>query len=137
MATYTELLQQRTYGFSVLPELVSIIGNDFNQVLVLGAMTASVAETFADIAATHAKLYPYLPAGAKKDPGYYTYYYVQLQSGIKTVISSAWINWETVTEIQSKTLVVTVENTKGVADIDIIKAMFTANGFTKVTVDIK
>lgn len=137
MAQLTELQQQRTYGFSLRPELVPIMGNDFNQVLVVGAMTAEVAESFTDVAGAHAKMLPFLPADTKKDPGYYTYYLVTLQSGLRTVVSSAWINWATVTEIVSKTIEVTIENTRGIPDIDVIKAILTANGFSKATVSIK
>ena len=136
MTTYTKLETALTYGFSLLPEIIPIMGNDFNRATVLSTMTADIAERFTDISATHAKLLPYLPADTKRDPSYYTYYYLQLASGQKTIISSSWINWATVTEINSKRLVVTIDETRGLPDIDVVKAMLTANGFNKFNVEI-
>lgn len=136
MTTYTKLETGLTYGFSLLPEIIPIMGNDFNRATVLSSMSAAVAERFTDLAATHAKLLAYLPADTKRDPSYYLHYYVQLASGQMTVISSAWINWATVTEINSKRLVVTIDETRGLPDIDVVKAMLTANGFNKFNVEI-
>lgn len=93
-----------TYSFEVYPE--QVIGDNFENVTVLGIIDRETAETITKITTKHPLVYPYLPDGIPNNPDDYTYLKIRTQSGAVTVIATEWIRENTIVEVKSRHLVV-------------------------------
>lgn len=126
---------KQSYTFSPWPDAIAILGNQFNNVTVLDALSRSTAEMFTDITAAHQQLLPYLPAGTSSNPDDFIYYKVQLASGATTILSSGWINPDTVV-LTTATKVNVVISGVSVADVPKIKNALVSNGFDQVAITL-
>lgn len=122
------------YNFEVFP--VQILGVDFKNVVVLGVITADIAQNFLDIDAVHVQVYPYLPQGTPNDPRSYDYVMIKSLSGEKTVLGIPWINADTIINVESGIIAVQISNVNS-QDIQRVSDALIANGFNQFTIDIR
>ena len=130
-----DLQIKQSYTFSPWPDVISVLGNKFNNVTVLDVLSRGTAEMFTDITAAHQQLLPYLPAGTSSNPEDFLYYKIQLSSGATTIISSGWINPDTV-EITTTTRINVVVSNVSISDIPKIKNALVSNGFDQVAITL-
>lgn len=114
------------YTFSAYPPTIA---TKFRNVIVQGTLTYQLARPMADLQALHALYYPSLPPGTPDDPTVFEYLVVKLDSGLDTVISTAWIKEETVVRADAFPMQVMLPNVSP-TDIGRIRDMLTVNGFT-------
>lgn len=124
----------RSYNFKVFP--ADLLGNNFNQVTVLGVINADIAQLQLDINALHAQVYPYLPSGTPNNPRGYDYVFIRTQSGETTVLGITWIDLSTVVEISSGTIIAEIPNCTS-SDIQRVREALSANGFSGFNVKMQ
>lgn len=96
----TTLIGNAKYGdiisFSVYP--AAILGNNFQQVKLVGLVNAQIAETMGlNAYARHQQVYATLPKGsAPNDADQYNFIIVEMQNGQKQAIGVPWINIDTI-----------------------------------------
>jgi hypothetical protein len=124
---------KKVYHFDVYPS--GILGNDFQNVTVLSIMDYESAIQMADIPAIHANVFPTLPAGTPEDPSATNYLKIRTANGQTTVLGLSWIKEETVQEVNSIAVQVTIS---GVAteDVSRIRVALAQNGFNNLDIKV-
>ena len=122
------------YNFEVFP--IQILGNEFNNVTVLGVVHPSIAQNFLDLEASHVQIYPYLPSGTPDNARGYEYLMIRTVSGETTVLGLPWINAETITIVESGTLMVEIIDVTS-QDIQRVSDALIANGFNAFNIKMK
>jgi len=125
----------QSYSFQPWPEAIGILGNRFNNLTVVAEFDRATAELFADITAAHQQLMPYLPAGSSPNPDDYTYIKVRLDSGQETILSTGWINPDTITQIQAARVNIVVSGVN-VSDVPAIRNALISNGFDQLEISL-
>ena len=121
-----------TYNFEVYPS--AILGNDFNNVTVLGIMDMASADVITNITTLHALVYPLLPTGSPVDPEDYTYLKVRQESGEIRVIAIEWIQPATIEKLNEGICIVRFNRLSPTKTTELRTAL-SANGFTDFTID--
>lgn len=121
------------YNFDVYPAV--LLGTDFKNVTVLALMDFETANKEIDARARHVNFYPYLPAGTPNNPAAYDYIKIKTTAGNTTILGVAWINLDTVVEVESRTASVTIKDVTA-SDVPRIKQALAQNGFNNVTINI-
>ncbi len=125
---------KKRYSFEIYPS--SMVLTAFKKVTILiQAMDADTARSFADIDASHQAYLPTLPPNTSKSADAYQYIYIQLPTGEKTVVSECWIKEETVKLIDGVRIVAVVED-QGIDSVAVIRQLFATNGF-KATITVE
>lgn len=122
------------YNFNTLAP--AILGADFKRVTVLAILNYKVAASYINIESNHVNIYPYLPVGTVNDPKTYQYVLVKTQSGEDTVLALPWINLETVVQVTTQTISVTLNNVN-VDDTIKIRDSLILMGYTDFAITIK
>ncbi len=122
------------YNFEVFP--IQILGNEFKNVTVLGVVHPSIAQNFLDLEASHVQIYPYLPSGTPDNARGYEYLMIRTVSGETTVLGLPWINAETITIVESGTLMVEIIDVTS-QDIQRVSDALIANGFNAFNIKMK
>lgn len=123
---------KKVYNFDVYP--ATILGNDFQNVTIMAVMDYESAIQLADIPARHVNVFPYLPSGTPDDPAMYDYVKIKTASGENTILGIPWINLDTLTLVQSLTIVATIDGVSG-ADVERVRVALVQNGYNNL--DIK
>ena len=132
MSTVMSVLN--SYSFDLYP--AALYGNQVAAKL-LGITDYSSAQAAGfDVAANHAKAYPYLPSSVVDDPSQFRYFTFLTQSGTKVIIPEPWIKQDTIVEIDSVTIIATITSTTS-DKLEAVRALLVQAGFTSATVAIK
>lgn len=119
------------YDFEVYPS--SLLGTDFKNVTIEGTITPELAQREIDIFAQHRQFYPMLPNTTPDDATAYDYVVIRTQGGIRRILGLAWIDENTITLVESRTMVITIPNTK-TGDVSAVRNALAANGFQNATI---
>lgn len=122
------------YSFEVHPS--EILGNDFKNVVVLGVVIPTIAQSFIDIEALHVQVFPYLPVGTPDDARGYDYVVLKTISGETTVLGLPWIKQNTITSVEAGTMLVEIQEVTS-QDIQRVSDALVANGFKKISIKMK
>lgn len=122
------------YSFDVYP--ASLLGTNFKNVTVLAVMDFETANKEIDARARHVNFYPHLPAGTINNPAGYDYIKIKTTAGNVTILGLAWINLDSVVEVENRTAIVTIKNVTA-TDVPRIKNALAQNGFGDVVIEIK
>lgn len=121
----------KTISFKLYPS--AIITDDFTDVLLESIATYSQV-SFIDPQQMHVNVYPTLPPGTPNDYQAYLYAVLRLPLSGKTVaVGVPWIDASTFSVASATDIVVTIRG-KGIEDIDTIRSILTAQGFTNISV---
>lgn len=119
------------YNFATLAP--SILGAEHNNVTVKAVFDYEVALTFLAPDIKHASIFPLLPSGTIDDPKKYTYVLFKSQSGADFVMALEWIDLNTVVQVVSVTLNVTLNNCKP-GDAAVLRDTLLMAGFVNFTI---
>ncbi len=114
---------------------VPVLGSDFNNVTVLSILDKDSANQLIDAEAQHIAVFPYLPQGSPNNAASYNYIKIRTSAGNIAVLGLAWINENSVEEVQARTITVTIANVSA-SDIPKVRNCLAQNGFNNVIVDI-
>lgn len=123
----------KTYSFS--PYAPELLGNDFQNVVVMGIMDRVSANDYLDTIAWHKSIYPVLPPGTPNDPNSFNYALFRTSTGVKVCLALAWIKEETVQLIEARTITAKIGNV-GAADLDRIRNLLIAGNYNSVELTI-
>lgn len=123
----------KTYSFS--PYAPELLGNDFQNVVVMGIMDRESANTYIDTVAWHKSIYPMLPPTTPNDPDAFSYALFRTSTGAKTCMALAWIKEETVQLIEARTITVKIGNV-GAVDMERIRHILVAGNYNSVEMTI-
>ena len=132
--TTTSFQVNGKYSFEVFP--TAILGNDFKNVVVMGIVHPSIAQNFLDIEASHVQVYPYLPAGTPDDARGYDYVMLKTISGETTVLGLPWINADTITNVESGTMLIEILNVTSM-DIQRVSDALIVNRYNQFNIKMK
>lgn len=122
------------YNFDVYPS--AILGTDWQRVTVMAVFDYETAlAQGVDIPALHAQVYSYLPSGTPDDPSQYDYVKLRTASGSTVILGIAWIKLDSVAEVDSVSLVVTIDNVSS-SDVDRVRAALSQNNFTAKSIKV-
>ena len=121
------------YSFNTVAP--AILGLEFKRVTVLGVLSYSVANTFINIETNHINIFPYLPTGTVNDPKTYQYLLIKTETGENTVLALPWIDLDSVTQVTSQSLVLTVNNINNTDTTKIRDAMIML-GYNNFTISV-
>jgi hypothetical protein len=121
------------YSFDVYP--VPVIGNNFQNVTVVGIMDWEMANKEIDVMALHVQSYSFLPAGTPDNPQSYEYLKIKMPSGVTTIIAAPWINEATIQSNEYRTITATIGGVSA-SDLAPIKAALVQNGYNNVALSI-
>lgn len=124
---------RQTYSFDVHP--VGVLGNGFKNVVALAVMDPATALKEIDIYALHAQVYPSLPAGSPKRPTDYDYVKFRMPNGEETVLGMPWIKEDTITQITTSVIKVTLGGVTP-ADVTKVRNALVQNGFTNYEISV-
>lgn len=122
---------KKTYSFRVYP--AGILGNNFDNVTVLGILDRATAQTITNITTKHPLIYPTLPSGSPEDPDDYTYLKIRFESGDITAIAQEWIQPNSIQLVEEATCVVRLQQFSP-AKLTLLREVLSANGFRNFTV---
>ena len=124
---------KKVYNFDIYPAI--LLGNDFQNVTIMAVMDFESANQLADLSARHVNVYPHLPPGTPDDPSMYDYVKVKMPSGENTILGIPWINLDTLTLVQSLTIVATIDGVSG-ADVERVRVALVQNGYNNIDVKL-
>jgi len=117
------------YEFEVYP--VSVLGNNFKQVEILGYIPYETALLLAgELEPIHAEIYSTnsLPVGTPNDPRQYNYYRIKKNNGDITILGEVWIDNSTIKEVSVKTAKITIPNAS-TTDVVRLREVFSQMGY--------
>lgn len=126
-----------TYSFTVYP--AEILGNNYDNVIVMGVMDAATAAAtgLIDIYAAHADMYPYLPTNTVPDDAT-AYNYLKLKLSDVTspiVLGIPFINDSSVQQVNAQAITAVVANVTS-TDLTNISNLLAAAGYTVSSISI-
>lgn len=112
-----------------------VLGTGYSRAKVLGVLDHRTASQYIDVPATHANVFPSLPAGTPND--YRSYWYVKLllSSGIETCIGIPWIIDSSLIIHENSSLQITLRDVGPQEQEELIR-LITARGFTIADVKV-
>ena len=123
-----------TYNFNT--RAPAVLGSLFKNATILGIVDYNTASTYINIDVMQRTIYPLLPQGTPDNPKKYTYLLIQAESGQKTVLAYQWIDENTIAEVSSATIIVTLPNVNA-TDAERIRDSLALLGFTGFTIDVQ
>lgn len=125
----------QTYSFNVYPS--SLLGTDWQNVLVTSVMSYADAQNQKDVTSLHNQFYPFFgtQTNTPNDPASYLYIKVKTQNGDITILGVPWITDSTVVAVTAQTVTATIANVTP-QDVPKIQAALVANGYNNVLVTI-
>lgn len=124
-----------TYSFDVYAP--QILGNDFQNVLLLDVLSYRTASKLYDVEAKHAELGTAGKApNTPNNPANYGYVQVFTQSGNTVVLGQPWIREDSIVAISADIIDVAVSNVTA-ADAPFIRQCLAANGYNDVAVSLR
>lgn len=130
----------KVYKFDLYP--APILGASHSNMRVTTICDYNVAKLFSDVQAIHETIKQYVP-NIPDDPSEYSYIIFDNPQRQNSASSSGyivyglpWIKSETIEEIGSNIMKVTIYNTTS-TDIDLIKTALSQNGFGKISVEMQ
>jgi hypothetical protein len=121
------------YSFNTVAP--AILGLEFKRVTVLAVLNYSIANTFINIETNHINIYPYLPTGTVNDPKTYQYLLIKAETGENTVLAIPWIDLDSVTQVTTQSLILTVNNINSTDTTKIRDAMIML-GYNSFTISV-
>jgi hypothetical protein len=121
------------YSFNTVAP--AILGLEFKRVTVLAVLNYSIANTFINIETNHINIYPYLPTGTVNDPKTYQYLLIKTETGENTVLAIPWIDLDSVTQVTTQSLILTVNNINSTDTTKIRDAMIML-GYNSFTISV-
>lgn len=131
MADYKELVGKVVSFVLYAP---SVLGDGYTNVKVVGAVSADIAKTYADIITQHAHVYPSLPPGTVDNFRSYEYLLIENANGNIVPIGFPWIQGEPV-ESDSSLVTFTFTNLSA-AQIRDLELIVRSNGYNDYTVKV-
>lgn len=122
------------YNFNTVAP--AILGLEFKRVTVLAVLNYSIANTYINIETNHINIFPYLPVGTVNDPKTYQYLLIKTETGEDTVLALPWIDLDSVTQVTSQSLVLTVNDINNTDTVKIRDAMIML-GYNNFTISVK
>ena len=83
----------------------AVLGNGYNNVRIIGIVSAPVARTFDDIVAKHSQVYGSLPPGTTDNYTAYEYILIEDANGVTIPIGVPWVNGSITEFVSSMTYV--------------------------------
>lgn len=110
----------------------STLGLGYRQANLLAILDYGSAATIADVGSTHASILSALATGTPSDPAKLIYLKFKTTNGDVVVLAQDWLaGAPTEVTINSRTIVI---NNASTGDIERIRSMLVANGFTSFTI---
>ncbi len=134
MSVIEKMAIGKTVNFQLYP--AAILGSGYSRVKVVGILDADTARHWIDPVALHVNVYPTLPAGIPNNYNEYLYAKIKLPNGTFTCVGLPWIREESIEEITSQTMVITIEDV-AVNQQQVIIDALSANGITVNKVEYK
>lgn len=109
------------------------LGQTFENALLTGIVSYSIAVSMDNIDYKQASVAPYLDPTVSKDPTKYQYLIFQTQAGSTIVLATVWIAESTIVEAQTQSITVVIDN----ATLDDglkIKGILGLAGYKRVTI---
>lgn len=126
MLTQDDITVNTNVSFDLWPS--SVLGASIKGARVQAIVDGETAQTFKDVRALHANVFPMLPMGTINRYDGYLYLKLRLMDGKLALIGLPWIKEETYVESNSQRLQITVENVTD-ANLNTIRTALSANGF--------
>lgn len=124
---------KQVYSFDVYP--ISVLGNNFKNVTVVGLLDQEQANKEIDTQAIHVQVYPMLPAGTPNRADGYDYVKIKFPSGETTILGLAWINVDSIKTIQNSTITAKITGvTPG--DVKRVRDALVQNGFNTLEISV-
>lgn len=123
-------------SFDVYP--AAVLGNNFQNVTVLGTLDPSSANQVIDIVGSHAAVFSSLLAAGQNvpnDPTQYNYIKIKTQAGQISALGMPWINESTITATTNQVITATISGVTA-ADVLGVQNALVANGYTQFKVTI-
>jgi hypothetical protein len=123
-----------SYSFNVYG--TGVIGNDYQNVKVLGVMSADLASRLGlDIQSLQQKMYPQVPPANNMPTDPTQFNYVQLQNGSRTILGMPWIDESSIVPVTGQTITAIIGNCT-TDDLAVIRDALALNGYTQVSISI-
>lgn len=113
----------------------ALLGSRLNNATVLAVMDYTLASQFIQPEASHANVFPMLPAGTLDNPKSFSYILLRTESGERTVLAYPWIDESSIAEVTSQSLTVTIQNASA-EDATKIRTALVLAGFPNVTITV-
>ena len=111
-----------------------ILPTKYERVKILAILDPDTATIFLeDIAAIHANIFPFLPAGTPNSYRGYNYVKLQLPNGQITCLGEPWINYNTLVTHTNQPINITINNAS-VSLIQPLREMLQRAGITDFTI---
>lgn len=110
----------------------SEFGESFEKVKYAGVVGYDIARTLANVDIIHRRVFHHLP-GLVDDASSYTYHVFEGANGSKAVLATAWINMNSIVEIDTARISVIVEKI-ATMDIDIIRQLLINAGYPNIKI---
>ena len=123
---------KRTYNFSILSEVSSILGLDYKLMKVKALLSSEEAVKYADIATQHETVKPFL-SNISDSVSDLTYILFTNQDGTETVFALEYIDIGTITEVKGVNIRVNIMSAS-TEDINLVKTTMKELGFTNFNV---
>jgi hypothetical protein len=132
--TYNYQLGQ-VLSFDVYP--AQVLGNNFENVTILGLLDPQSANQIIDIVGSHAAVYPYLPSAnnVPNDPTQYNYIKIRTQSGQISALGMPWVNESTISATTNQVITALVQGVTA-SDVQNVINALTTNGYPNISVTI-
>jgi hypothetical protein len=124
---------RKKYSFDVYPQ--QVLGTGFKNITVQAVLDYQTALAFADIDALHQNVFKYLPDGTPNRPQDFDYILFITESGNRTVLGIPWIVDETVQEIGSLKMNITIDGVSA-SDIDRVRGCLSQNGYNNIAISL-
>lgn len=132
MATPEQFPLLKQVSFEVYPSL--ILGNNFNNVKVMGIIDADTARMLGlDAPVMHANVYPTLPAGTVDIYDEYLYIRVKHSNGEQSILGLPWIKTSSVNVLDYTNVILKVGNVNP-GDAERIVQALASNGFHEIEI---
>jgi hypothetical protein len=111
----------------------STLGSGYRQATLVGILDYNSAISLGDVASTHASVLGSLAIGTPSDPSKLLYLKFRTSTGDIVVLAQDWLAGAP-TDATVTSVVVTIDNV-ATSDIERIRNMLTANGFTSFSIE--
>ena len=106
-----------------------ILGTGYRRVKILSILDHQDATRYAKVAALHATVLPYLPAGTPSDYTELSSYKVRLNNGEVTALAIPWVTSDSITEVDAYRRVRIVLDQVSIVEEDALRRLLTSNNY--------
>lgn len=122
-----------SYSFNTLAP--ALLGARIINARLVGIIDYATALTYINVDVMFRQIYPVLPPNTPDSPQTTTYYRFLTESGEYIVLAAVWINENTIEVINSIAIQIVLTNAN-LTDLNVIKTLLNANGFTSFNMTI-